>query len=66
MVAEDRRPRTPIKEARFFKYGKPAMEYLHDQLALDWAALPWFLSVAWLMALVAWLDWAADMMEVFG
>ena len=42
------------------------MEYLHDQLALDWAALPWFLSVAWLMALVAWLDWAADMMEVFG
>ena len=36
------------------------------RLALDWAALPWLWPVVWLMVLVAWLDWAADMMEVFG
>ena len=33
-------------------------------LALAWAALPWFWPTAWLMALVAWLDWAATWMEV--
>ena len=37
-----------------------------ERLALDWAALPWLWPVAWLMALVAWLDWAGSWMEVFG
>ena len=51
-----------LSEHEYGEVGMPAM--WEAQLALDLAALPWLWPVAWLMALVAWLDVLGDWMEV--